>query len=783
MKHLPVIMAAGMALVATPATAQTLNETDAGEGLQDIIVTAQKRSQNLNDVGLSIQAFSGDDLKAAGIASASDLSQVVSGFNFSRSNANTPIFTLRGVGFQTPNLSSTSPVGIYVDEVAYAYPYMANGPTFDLQRVEVLKGPQGTLYGRNTTGGLVNFITAKPTDVFETGMSTEIGNYETFNLEGFVNIPLGETLAVRVAARNESSDKGWQVSRTRGDRLGKKDRSAARMTLLWEPSSDWTIHLGASWWRDQSDTVAPQASALDLARPATVIPGLAETVHADWTNGTADWDPREEGKAPFKTDSRFYALSGRIDHDLNDTMSIVSLTAYNHVRRRDFNDLDGTPFELLAYGSNGSIGSFSQELRLSGDNGPLNWMVGGFYARDKISDDQFGYYDDNSTVRLLRRVGAGVVQSDYTQAQIAGGFRNFRNVTDQTNRSMSLLANAEWKFGAGWTLLGGLRYTRDRIRFAGCSADYEGNTRPIWNTAVARLTGSNTQVGVNECLTYTADFSDNILARKTLKEENLAWRAGVNYEPRADMLLYASISRGFKSGAFPVLPANVETQFEPAVQEKVTAYEAGVKAGLFDRVVQANVSAFYYDYRNKQLFGDVKDPVFTTLSRIVNVPKSEVYGAEAELTVKVSQALRLQGSAAYVHSEITRFLGINRLGQQEDFAGNRFPNTPQWQLNGQAVVDQPIDDRLGVRGVISASYQSTAEGAVGAGADFRIKPYTVVNANLAVYTLDDRLSVGLFARNLFNRYYWSTVDTVIDTIFRVPGAPRTWGGTLSIKLK
>lgn len=136
MKHLPVIMAAGMALVATPATAQTLNETDAGEGLQDIIVTAQKRSQNLNDVGLSIQAFSGDDLKAAGIASASDLSQVVSGFNFSRSNANTPIFTLRGVGFQTPNLSSTSPVGIYVDEVAYAYPYMANGPTFDLHRVE-----------------------------------------------------------------------------------------------------------------------------------------------------------------------------------------------------------------------------------------------------------------------------------------------------------------------------------------------------------------------------------------------------------------------------------------------------------------------------------------------------------------------------------------------------------------------------------------------------------------------------------------------------------------------
>lgn len=770
----------GTLLLATPVLAQT---EAAGDGLQEIIVTAQKRSQNLNDVGLSIQAFSGEDLKASGVTTASDLSQLVSGFNFSRSNANTPIFTLRGVGFQTPNLSSTSPVGIYVDEVAYAYPYMANGPTFDLERVEVLKGPQGTLYGRNTTGGLVNFIAAKPTDRIEGGMTAELGNYRTFNLEGYLNLPLAENLALRVSGRNESSDKGWQISRTRGERLGEKDRTAARALLRWEASPNLTVALGASWWRDGSDTVAPQASGLDLARPATAIPGLAQTVHSDWTARTADWDAPEIGKAPFSTDSNFYSLTGRVDFKISETVSLVSLTAYNHVRRRDFNDLDGTPFELLAYGSNGNIGSFSQEVRLSGDTDNFNWMIGGFYARDSISDDQFGYYDDNSTVRLLRRVGAGVVQSQYTAEQIAGGFRNFRNITDQTNRSASLLGNAEWKLGSGWTVLGGLRYTRDRIRFAGCSADYEGNTRPIWNTAVARLTGSNTNVGVNECLTYTADFSDNALARETLKQNNLAWRFGVNYEPRSDMLLYASVSRGYKSGAFPVLPANVATQFEPAVQEKVTAYETGIKAGLFDRVLQANLSAFYYDYRNKQLFGDVKDPVFTTLSRIVNVPKSQVYGVEAELTFKVSDALRLQGSAAYVHSKVTEFIGINRLGQEEDFAGNRFPNTPRWQLNGQASYDQPINDRLGVRGVVNASYQSAGVGALGAGSDFRIKPYTLVNANLALYTLDDRLSAGLFVRNLFDRYYWSTVDTVIDTIFRVPGMPRTWGGTVTVKIK
>ena len=150
---------------------------------------------------------------------------------------------------------------------------------------------------------------------------------------------------------------------------------------------------------------------------------------------------------------------------------------------------------------------------------------------------------------------------------------------------------------------------------------------------------------------------------------------------------------------------------------------------------------------------------------------------------RTAYALRLQGSAAYVHSEITEFIGINRLGREEDFAGNRFPNTPRWQVNGQASYDQPLTDRLGLRGVVNASYQSTATGALGAGPDFRIKPYTLVNANLALYTLDDRLSAGLFVRNLFDRYYWSTVDTVIDTIFRVPGQPRTWGGTISVRFK
>ncbi|GGD81410.1 TonB-dependent receptor [Croceicoccus mobilis] len=769
---LGVFGASGVA-VAQAADAPEKEAASAAEG-DPIVVTAQKRSQSVDDVGMSIQAFTGDSLRDSGVASASDLTQVVAGFNFSRSNANTPIYTLRGVGFQTPNLSSTSPVGIYVDEVAYAFPYMGNGPLFDIERVEVLKGPQGTLYGRNTTGGLVNFITAKPGNFLEAKLRAEAGNYETYNIEGFVNLPLSDTLAVRLAGRAENRDKGWQRSRTRDERLGKVDRTGLRGSLAWEPTSALTVALSLSWWDDNSDTVAPQATSLDLARPAFAIPGIEDAVFDDGNSRLADWDAAEDGKPAFRTDSRFVSAKLRVDYEFSPDLTLTSLTGYHDLKRRDFTDLDGTPFEILAYQSDGDIESWSEELRLSGDFDSVTWMLGGFYARDRLTDNQFGYYDENSTVRLLRFFGGTIPQTTYTPEEVAGGFRNFRNITNQSNKSWSLLANAEWAVTDRLSLVGGARYTEDTIRFSGCSQDADGNTVPIWNTAVAALTGSNTNVQPNECLTYSADFSDNVLARKKLAQNNVSWRAGVNFEPDPDALLYATVSRGYKSGAFPVLPANVETQFEPAVQERLTAYEIGAKLSPVD-FLRFNASGFFYQYKDKQLFGDVEDPVFTTLSRIVNVPKSEVYGAELEAFVQATNELRLQTSATYVHSEITEFVGINRLGNLEDFAGNEFPNTPNWQVNGQLAYDGRISPAVGLKAVLSASYQGAAEGAVGAGQEFRIDPYTLVNGTVSTTLMEDRLELGLFGRNVLNEKYYTTVDTVIDTIFSVPGMPRTYG--------
>lgn len=768
----------------TAATAAPDQQEAAAGDTGDIIVTAQRRSENINKVPLSIQAFSGDKLAAAGVADASGLAQVTTGLNFAKSSANTPIYTLRGIGFNTPNLSSTSPVGLYVDEVAYPYPYMGNGPMFDLERVEVLKGPQGTQYGRNTTGGLVNFITARPSDRLSGGVSAELGNFQTYNFEGFINLPVTETLAVRVSGRWENSDKGWQRSVSRDDRLGEKDRLGLRGLIAFKPSADLSIDLSASYWRDKSDTVATQAVGLNPDSPAFVLPGLASAIKTDWSAGTADWDPAQPGKPAFAVDSRFFGLAGRIKLNISDHMTLVSLTSYNDVKRNDFND-DGVAAEVSAYQSIGRIKSFSQELRLLGDGNGFNYAVGGYYSNDKISDRQVGWLDSSSVIRQLRFVANLVPDPRYTAAQKAVGFRKFFTDTQQTSRSLSVFANGEVELSDTLKLSGGARYSADRLRYSACSRDLNGNTTPVWNTAVPFVISSLTglpfkpgEVVTNGCLTYRSDFFGVAPFEKpTLSEDNVAGRLALNYEPNSNVLLYGSVSRGFKSGAIPIIAGNVESQFAPATQERVTAFEAGTKLKLADGKVRLNLAGFYMDYKDKQLFGEIPDPVFTSLTRIVNVPKSRIYGGEAEVVISPSRALTINASASYTNTKVTQYLGFNRLGVAEDFAGSEFPYTPKWQLNGGVAYDAPITDDYGLQASVNASYQSKTSSALGNEAGFEIKGYTLVNATIALHQLDNGFRLGLFARNLFNENYYTGSDVLTDITFRVPGMTRTYGIT------
>ncbi|MEO0412571.1 MAG: TonB-dependent receptor [Pseudomonadota bacterium] len=756
---------------------------------EEFLVTAQKRSESINDVPISIQAYGQETLENAGVRDITQLQLLASGLSFAKSSANTPILTIRGVGFNTPNLSSTSPVGVYWDEVAYAYPYMAGGPVFDIERVEVLKGPQGTLYGRNNTGGLINFIAAKPTDDFEAGVRGEFGNFETYNFEAFVSGAITDTLRMRVSGRWENSDNGWQNAITRDDRLGQKDRLGLRAIIDFEPTDRLSFQVIGNHWRDKSDTVAGQAVLFNPDNPGFENPGLQALVRTDWDNDIAGWDPDDGSKPPFETDAEFYSISGRITYDINDSLSVVSLTGFNSVDRRDNNDVDGTAIEVFTQLSDGGIDSFSQELRLQGESGDLSYIVGGYFSRDEINDNQIGFIDQASAIQFLRFLAQNLVDPMnmlFSPEEYAGGFRSYRNISEQTNRSMSLFGNVDWDLADTFTLSAGLRYTDDKLQHNTCSADFEGNTRPIWTTAVFAAvnlgTGNvpNYGVDVDQCMVFANNFTDRAaFERPDLSEDNVAGRLSLTYEPSEDLLVYASISRGFKSGAIPVLTANVESQFDPARQERVMAYEIGTKASLADRAIQLNMAAFYYDYTDKQLFAEVLDPVFTTLPKLVNIPGSRVFGLETDISWRATPELTFRSAVTYTNAEVTNYQGFNRFGQPQDFEGARFAFTPKWTVNGSVDYDRDLTSDLGIKVFLAANYQSATSGSLLNEPGFEVESYAVVNGSINLYSLNESWQIGLFANNLFDTYYWTSTDTIADTVFRIPGPPRTFGATVS----
>lgn len=811
MKAMRIFLLAGTAagLVGTMPAFAAEAEADPAADTGDIIVTAQRRAESINDVGMAIQAVDGDTLEALRVTDVRDLTAVAPSFTVSQSYQGVPTYTLRGIGFNTINLSSTSTVGTYVDEVAYAYPIMNTGPVMDLERVEVLKGPQGTLYGRNTTAGLINFITAKPTDSFEGGVSADIGNYQTWNLAGHVSGPLGEGIAARIAFRSENSDKGWQVSNSRGERQGKVDKLGIRGSLAIDPAVGTHFDLSVTWWQNKSDTVVGQGIGFTPAtNPVTGTsnsrffnaPGLATYLANNFPTkaSQADWAPYAQRSAdigtglgldgPLAEDNRFLGLKLRWDQDLGDTMKLVSLTSYNDFRRNALSDWSGAPFEVLLQNTVGRIKSFAQDVHIEGESGPVTWLVGGYYANDRIIDSNRTMLGQNANVGLIRAAGAPLLASPifnsngYTLAELSQAFRTYEDFGHIRTKTWSVFANADWELSDQFKISGGLRYTEDKQRYNGCSRDFNGNMLPNVNV-VNRALYLQTygvlapQITQGQCNTFdpvTGTFGE---VRSTLDENNVAWRVALDWSPNTDTLVYASVSRGYKSGTTPINAANLARQNAPVTQEKLTAYEVGLKATLADRLVQANLSAFYYDYADKQISTYFADPIYTALSRLDNVPKSKAYGVEGELTVRPATGVTLSANALWLKTRIDNYNGTNAAGQPQNFDGAEFIYSPEFQGSLTLAYDTPVSDGLSLTGAVAARYQSKSNTIFEDLDLYKVKAYGTVNASLGLKS-ESGWSVSLWAKNLFNSYYWSAVASNANVVVRFPNAPRTYGLTL-----
>lgn len=768
--------AAMASVAAASANAQDANVKDVAAPQQaqsdmsigDIVVTAQRRSESVREVPMSITAIGAEALTERGITGTADLAKIVPAFTYAQSFTSAPIYTIRGVGLNETTLAASPAVSVYVDEVPLPFPVMTRGASLDLERVEVLKGPQGTLYGQNSTGGAINYIAAKPTSTPEAGGSLSFGRFATVDANAFVSGPITDTLSGRVAVQTTQGG-DWQQSESRpGQSLGQTDFLQGRVLLQWKPTSSARFTLNMNGWRDRSDSQAAQLNALTIQVPANATPAhFALKPNVGRSNRVADWDPGVD----YRNDDRFFQIALRGDVDVTDHITLTSISAYEDYRQDAVRDIDGTALQILLLGTQGRIKSFSQELRLVGDSGPLKWIVGANYSRDKANEFQV-FNIKNQTNNLIfgiPNIGADLVSS-------------------QNSKTLAAFGNAELEVAPDLTLQAGARYTENRRRFSTCSLDNgNGNIAGIIGIiqslakgAFGLPPGPIPQAG--GCFNLDANYDPGEF-RSRLNENNVSWRAGAKYKITADALIYANVSRGYKSGLYPTVLASSNEQFAPVKQEKLTAYEAGVKASFLDRTVDFTAAVFYYDYHNKQVRSHFIDPIFVVLESVANAPKSDAIGAEAQLVVRPLRGLTMNLSGSYTDSKIKDFVGVNQFGAIEDFSGTRMPFTPKWQGVGDAEYRWALGSSHEAFVGGSLSFTSVSNAFLGGDPVGKMDARTLVDLRAGVSGPDDRWKAYVWGRNVTNARYQNYVMRITDTVIGYAGKPATYGVTLAVNFR
>lgn len=712
-------------------------------GLETITVTAQRRAESLQAVPLAISAFSGEALTNAGVFSFNDIETLVPSLEIENAfGGGQPQIRLRGVGFDDYAANNTPAVGIYVDEVAYPVPAMTQGLLFDVQRVEVLRGPQGTLYGRNTTGGAVNFVTNKPTDELTAGLRTEFGNFERWQAEAFVSGPLHEQVSARLAVITEQGG-AWQVNRDTGEELGDVDRTAVRATIAIDEDA-LQIRATGHYYYDKSDGVGAYLLNDYTSNGQGTI--LADTNNRATGWGVSDAFAAETGLSagdkPFR-DNEGFGANVRVDYDFG-AFTLTSLTSYEQLRRREFNDWDGTAIGAAEVLFNSEPSVFAQEVRLTSDadeEAPLDWILGIYYADEDLTE---------------------LYQSDF---QDSFGL-TARTPYEQEARTIAIFGQADYAITERLSVTLGLRY--------------EDEDRDLVSLSTVGLVATVPQTVI--------PFVDSEPREANLSE--VSGKVGIDYQLSDDVLLYALVSRGVKSGGFTALNTLNPAQTEPFRNEVLWAYEVGAKGDFLDDTVRLNFAAFYYDYTDQQIQGFFFDPgQAAVIGRIINVPKSKIYGAEFETVWAPVEGITLSNAIGWKKGEFSEFedLDIPNAPATIDRSGEDLP-FPEWSYTGSLVVANTLADGWVYNFNANWTYRDTLDKSRLGNTIFNVDDFWLVNAQLSVGPESGLWDIGVYARNLTNTDYDETRNFFIQQGGAVPfvangfrGRPRTYGIRFAIQ--
>ncbi len=753
---------------------------DANTTVGEVVVTAQKRSENIQNVGMSIQAASGQTLTKLGITDATQLSKIAPGFSYTYGFNGSPIFSIRGVGFADTALASAPAVSIYNDEVPLPFSILSSGSTLDLERVEILKGPQGTLFGENSTGGAVNYIAAKPADHFEAGADLSYGRFNTGDVQAFVSGPVTDTLDLRFAVRTRQGD-GWQQSYTRDATLGEQNFTTARISALWKPTSHLRVLLTLSGFNDRSDTQAPQLEGiLPLNNQSPVPAALTSYAHAPANDRAADWNQcisnsgTSNSCVGYAKNNGLYMGSARIDYDLGGDMTLTSLTSYQKFQQFYPFDGDGTTVTNYEALQTGFLDTTYQELRLAGKfAGRGNWIVGGNYEYDGSWQNILQNFSQSSSSTAL---GLPIDGSRIEGRQKAYTYAGF--------------VHGDYPITSTITLNGGVRYTQVNKSFTGGQLDNGNDFSSLVSQIVQNISAGNftnllgppgINAGPGGATTILANGQPGFV-HENLNQNNVSWRGGAEWKVIPSTLLYANLSRGYKAGSFEPLAATVASQLTPAKQESLLATEVGFKSSLFNRTLQLDGAAYYYDYFNKQINGSVPDPLLGDLPRLINIPHSNVEGFELSGIWRPIEGLTVTPVVSYAHSNIDgNFSTYNSQAQLVNISGQRFPVVPEWQTNLDAEYDWPLRQDITAFVGGNASYQSRIYDDVSYNPNLKVPSYALLDLRAGIQK--DSWRLQLWGRNVTDTYYSYFKVHVVDVYARYAGMPATYGFTLSYRYR
>lgn len=796
------------------AYSQNAAATEDSRTIENIIVTAQKREQNLQDVPIVVTAVSEQLLKDTGVKDIKDLTILTPGLLVtSTSNESVTTARIRGIGTVGDNPGLESSVGIVIDGVYRPRNGVGFGDLGELERIEVLKGPQGTLFGKNTSAGVINVVSKKPSFDFGSDVELTAGNYGAMEGAASITGPLAETLAGRLYVAARERDGFLDVDRGPGPREEDTDVDrkfyTLRGQLLLQPSEALDVRLVGDFTdRDENCCAAPQAVL-------TPIPGVLAVLNAlspgSVTNPADPFALRAHSNRSTEQSVTDKGASMEINWDMNALggATLTSVTAWRDWETVNGQDSDFTTVDILYRNPDGNFANefsqVSQEVRLAGESDRLNWLLGAFYAGEDLSSrNQLLYGDQFRTYYTALFTGTPLapILGSFPASAWPGGLGT-QDVYEQDSTTWALFTNNNLRITDALELTLGLRYTDESKDLDTQYANNHGGVGcTILRSAPALVASSAapTIFGIG-CATYADPIFNNLATSQSLDEAEWSGTAKLAFRFTDEAMAYASFARGYKAGGFnldrertgssalnPGTPggstADTDTRFD---KELVDSYELGLKTQWLANSLLLNAAVFYQDYTDFQL------NTFTGIQFVVtSLPKVNSQGVDLDMVWYTPlEQLSLQGGVTYADTQIEDFgnaLAFFRPERKDD----TLSFAPEWSASLSATFEQPIGSSLLFRSNVGAKY--TSEYNTGSNLDPRKMQdaLTLVNARLGIGAADEKWMVEAWAQNLTDEeYYQVAFDATLQgssagavpssTIDAFLGAPRTYGITARFK--